>query len=141
MLDLDVFLIPQREEKASNGLWNIWWVDGKVNSSRFMNCIFQLQNRRMQMMEHIFISLTIELKKILQRFCSNFIKHTRGMQTLVQLKPFHSTSNISNKMNFFNEHTLITIIGPTALTSYVRSKDDFSTLLNVVSVLQIEEYD
>lgn len=40
----------------------------------------------------------------------------------------------------FNKQTLITKIGPTALTSYARSNDDFSTLLNVVSVLQIEVY-
>lgn len=30
-------------------------------------------------------------------------------------------------------HTLMTKIGPTALTSYAYSKDDFCTLANVVS--------
>lgn len=35
------------------------------------------------------------------------------------------------------DHTLMTKIGPTALISYVRSKEALSTLFNVVSVLNI----
>ena len=81
-------------------------------------------------------------KNILRRFCSNVMKqtHLTGCRHW-STKTFLFNIKHSNKMKIFNEHTLITIIGPTALISYARSKDDFSTLVNVVSVLQIEEYD
>ena len=103
---------------------------------------FPIMDRNKQMMDYIFHLIEYHSKNILQRFCSNVMKqtHLTGCRHW-STKTFLFNIKHSNKMKIFNEHTLITIIGPTALISYARSKDDFSTLVNVVSVLQIEEYD